>query len=304
MSTQRPKEHEIGVKALKAVSNVLSSAGHKPKEIVNDYGEDLLVQTSRAHQMDASRLWFQVKGTAKIKRHRLKSGGFRLSVSFDHAMRWIRSLDLVVVVLWDVVERVGWYAIPSDQVDAFEVTNSGRKSVTLRFTQEDGFTKEAVDRLVWRSCLEHYRLLVLGAQSAELDRERAEGVKSEERTLTALDFTDLLEITERRLDPDGLKYRLRGEVWDEFLSLYRSLPSGGDKEREQENVYVAARATVVNRWEMIEPKLDLPDALIEEAVKFILDALEERAGVRDKMEAAEAREAMERQEAGWPGGDR
>lgn len=301
--TQRPKEHVTGLQALKAVSKVIRRAGYEPEEVANDYGEDLLVQTSRKDRLDASRLWFQVKGTGKIKHHR-KNGRLRFQVRFDHAMRWIRSPDLVVIVLWDTVERVGWYAIPSEQLDVFEVTNSGTKNVTLRFAEDDGFTEEAVDHLVWRSCLEHHRLLVLSAQNDERDLERAEGVKSQERTLTALDFTDILKITERDRDPDGLRYRVRREVWDEFQSIWKSLPRGENQQEEEQNVIEAADATVVNRWEAIEPKLDLSDALIEEAAKFILDATEELAGIREKMEAREARKAMETREAGWPGEDR
>ncbi len=301
--TQRPKEHVTGLQALKAVSKVIRRAGYEPEEVANDYGEDLLVQTSRKDRLDASRLWFQVKGTGKIKHHR-KNGRLRFQDTFDHAMRWIRSPDLVVIVLWDTVERVGWYAIPSEQVDVFEVTNSGTKNVTLRFAEDDGFTEEAVDHLVWRSCLEHHRLLVLSARNDERDLERAEGVKSQERTLTALDFTDILKITERDRDPDGLRYRVRREVWDEFQSIYKSLPRGENQQQQEQNAIEAADATVVNRWEAIEPKLDLSDALIEEAAKFILDATEELAGIREKMEAREAREAMETREAGWPGEDR
>jgi hypothetical protein len=301
--TQRPKEHVTGLQALKAVSKVIRRAGYEPEEVANDYGEDLLVQTSRKDRLDASRLWFQVKGTGKIKHHR-KNGKLRFQVTFDHAMRWIRSPDLVVIVLWDTVERVGWYAIPSEQVDVFEATNSGTKNVTLRFAEDDGFTEEAVDHLVWRSCLEHHRLLVLSAQNDERDLERAEGVKSQERTLTALDFTAILKITERDRDPDGLRYRVRREVWDEFQSIYKSLPRGENQQQQEQNAIEAADATVVNRWKAIEPKLDLSDALIEEAAKFILDATEELAGIREKMEVREAREAMETREAGWPGEDR
>ena len=300
---ERPEAHSTGIKALKAVSRVIRSAGHKPQEIVNDYGEDLLVETRRRNRLDANRLWLQVKGTSKIKRHR-KRDGLRLQIKFDHAMRWIRSVDLVVVVLWDVVERVGWYAIPSDQVDAFEVANSGTSSVTLKFSQNEEFTEEAVDLLAWKAYLEHQRLLVLSARDAERDKERAEGVKSPERTLTELDFTDLLNITERRLEPDGLRYQLRLEVWEEFKNLWNDLPEGMEETQRYEEIYAAARKTTANRWKMIEPRLDLPSALIDAGAEFICDRLELELGIRGKMEEAEAREARERQQAGWPEVDR
>ncbi|HET7445731.1 MAG TPA: DUF4365 domain-containing protein [Solirubrobacterales bacterium] len=296
--TQRPKEHQVGLKALKAVSHLFRNAEQDPREVANDYGEDLVVQTSHEGRMDASRLWVQVKGTARIKQHK-KGGGLSLPVSFDHAMRWIHAVDLVVVVLWDVVERIGWWAIPRDQVDVFGALKAGKKTITLRFSEEDVLTEEAVGSLVWRSRLEHHRLLVLAAHDTELELERTEGIKSADRVLTALDFTDLIGITERRSGPDGLAYRVRAEVWDEFGGLFRSLE---EKElTEKDRVLGAALVTLFRRASMIDDAIDLPGVLAEEGADFLLKAAEGKGGIRPMIERAEAREAREVQEAGWPG---
>ena len=78
---QRPKEHVLGDQALNEVAAVISRAGHAVERVANDYGEDLLVQTSHAGRMDASRLWLQVKGTESLDRYRRKRG--------DSAFQWI-----------------------------------------------------------------------------------------------------------------------------------------------------------------------------------------------------------------------
>src|SRR5215212_5674101 len=99
---QRPREHVLGDQALNEAAAVIARAGHAVERVANDYGEDLLVQTSHAGRMDASRLWLQVKGTGSLDRYRRKRGGFSLPVDLDHALRWSRSADLVAVVLWDL----------------------------------------------------------------------------------------------------------------------------------------------------------------------------------------------------------
>jgi hypothetical protein len=284
--TQSPQEE-----ALHDVSDLIADAGPAPEGIVNTYGEDLLVQTDHGFEMDASRLWIQVEGTAEIDSYRLNSGGFRHSIPFDQAMRWIRTLDLVLMVLWDVVGEVGWYALPASQVDPVKGVSSGQKSVTIRFDEDDILTKEAVDSLTWRSRLEHYSLLALSARDAQAAREEREreGRKKKkrhahERVLVAMDFTDLLEITERRLEPGGMKYKIHEEIWDEFEEILNTIPETdrglGYMMRE------VASKVVRNRWKMIEPKLDLPSVLVEEGAEVIVYPLNQMAEDPEIMEVA------------------
>lgn len=299
--TENPKEHVIGRQALDAVRSLISDVGHVPEDVTNDYGEDLLVQTSHRGQMDASRMWFQVKGTADIEKYRVKAG-LRRQISFDHAFRWVRALDLVVVVLWDVVERVGWYAVPQDQVDVYGAVTSGRRYVTLHFAEDDLLTKEAMDRLAWRSRLEHHRMLLLSAQDAELHLERVAGIKSQERVLSTLDFTDLIEVTERRSDADGVEFRIQPEVWNLFAEVVQSVDVAGMDEKEGfQHLIDSACETVDRRWRSIHPGVAMPKLLIEEAAVVILDRLEREAGLRRRVEAAAAEEASGVAESWWPG---
>ncbi|HET7445732.1 MAG TPA: hypothetical protein VFJ57_13855 [Solirubrobacterales bacterium] len=272
--------------ALHAVSDLIADAGPAPEAIASGYGKGLLVQTDHEGQMDASRLWVQVKGTAEIGSHRPNGDGLSLQVPFDDAMRWVRALDLVVVVLWDVVGDVGWYAIPSAQVDPVEGVNEGLKYVTLRFAEEDVLTSEAVDVLVWRARLENHRLLVLGARDAE---QKEKGTKpSYRRAMTALDFTDLAGMTERRSGPNGVQYRVLPEVFTEFEEVLAKLP-GEQGEEPEKRVRRAAHVVTSRRWKMIEPRQDLPNALLEEGAEIILTRL------RQELEDPAARRFAE----GW-----
>lgn len=128
-----------------AVSDLLIRAGHAVDRVQSDYGEDLLVQTAHAGQMDATRIWFQVKGTDKITRHRTASGGLRARFPIHHVLRWVRSADAVLIALWDVSANEGWFADPY-QID--ELSYEQRKSVTLRFHPDDRLDADTVAPLV------------------------------------------------------------------------------------------------------------------------------------------------------------
>ncbi len=300
--TQSPPQHDIGRQAVNAVISLLSDARQIPEAVKNDYGEDILVQTSHRGQMDASRIWFQVKGTRDLEKHRKEGGGLRLPIDFDHAFRWVRSLDLVVVALWDTVNKVGWYAIPRDQVDVYEGVISGQKHVTLHIDEDDLLTEDAVNRLVWRSRLEHYRMLLLSAQDAEVHLMRTEEVESQERVLTALDFTDLIGVTERRSDADGVQFRVQADAWDIFAELVQGVDVAAMGEEEGLRYIIDSACEAVNRrWRSIQPGVVMPKLLTEEAAMAIADQFERVTGVRERMEAAAAEEASEVRDSWWPG---
>ena len=194
----RPKSHVIADKALSAVTSIFTKAGHAVERVANDYGEDLLVQTAHAGRMDASRLWVQVKGTTTIGRRRTTGGWLRFDFARDVVLRWIRSADSVLVVLWDVEAEEGWFSYP-DQVDPFGT--EVRKTVTLRFQDEDRFSDESVSRLVWRSRLQHYNTLYLRARDTDDNRaEDSEQPYQSVSSLIALDLLCLLDLAEDRGD--------------------------------------------------------------------------------------------------------
>jgi hypothetical protein len=128
--------------------------GHAVDEVKEDYGEDLLVQTCLDDLMDPSRIWVQVKGTEKDcvkKGQRLPS----VQIKAEQVLRWSRSADLVVVVLWDVGNNCGWFAMPQGAFDYFELRENPGRKLTMRFSRDDPFDSLAVEKLAWAARIEH-----------------------------------------------------------------------------------------------------------------------------------------------------
>lgn len=158
------------------MTSLLIEAGHAVETVKNDYGEDLLVQTANAGRLDASRLWVQVKGTRSSARYASADGTFRKPFAVDHVLRWLRTADEVIVVLWDVELDAGWYAHPQ-QVDEWGILQ--RTTVTLSFDQADKFDATAIDALVWSSRLRHYDNLCLRALAADEEEGALAGDEEE-----------------------------------------------------------------------------------------------------------------------------
>ncbi|MFL5872960.1 MAG: DUF4365 domain-containing protein [Solirubrobacterales bacterium] len=268
--TQRPKEHVLGEQALNEVAAAIARAGHAVERVANDYGEDLLVQTSHAGRMDASRLWLQVKGTETIDRYRLKRGGFSLSVDLDHALRWSRSADLVAIVLWDVPAKYGWYARADHQPDPRRSLTLGRKTRVLPFSEDDEFTPEAVNHLAWESRIDHYRALLLKARNADEDGQfedpPREG-RSERRILIALDFLMLLDLIGRRNRDGEEEFFLLDET---LKRLATAIAEDELHEGARIAVQAAGIKVLLRRSAEIGEGMGLPTVLLEECVEALL----------------------------------
>jgi len=233
---------------------------------LNDYGEDLLVQTSHAGRMDASRLWFQVKGTRDIGRYQLKKGGLSLSVSKDHAIRWVRSTDLIVVVLWDVEAKIGWYAVPAGQIDQWDGLSSGHATTTIHFADSDRLTPKVAERLAWESRIDHYRHLTLSAR--DIDAEAKEdGRDSHLWVLVALEFIHLLGLADRR-QREADEYQVQDETRTIFRRYFEEERNEGEGIKEA--VPAAAIMTILHHLFTIDDELGLPTVLIEDGSEVLL----------------------------------
>lgn len=109
----RSEQHQIADKAVAKVKEVWTSIGATAEEVQKDYGEDLLVQTCLNNKMDASRLWVQVKGVRSAPGTGKPNGRKTIRVRADLALRWARTADVLLLVLWDVENDQGWYCLPS-----------------------------------------------------------------------------------------------------------------------------------------------------------------------------------------------
>ncbi|MFB8109034.1 DUF4365 domain-containing protein [[Kitasatospora] papulosa] len=136
-------------------------SGAAVEEIRNDYGEDLLIQTSLHEGMDESRLWVQVKGKESVRISTKTGNPASIQVSRSHAIRWVRATEVTVVTLWDVSRDIGWYAIPKDQLHYTHLLMSASKQVNIKFYKDAIFNARAADKLAWRSRIQHVNQLLL-----------------------------------------------------------------------------------------------------------------------------------------------
>jgi hypothetical protein len=258
---QRPQSHVIGSRAAAAVAKVIADAGFAVETVVNDYGEDLLVQTAHAGQMDASRLWFQVKGTTNISRFRRKDGTLRYSFSFEQVGRWLRSADPVVVVLWDVAQSVGYRAMPMAQINAWERDVHNKRNAVLVFEPVPQFDTEEVRACAWvsrfYSC---WRLLRMGDG---LDQEiaLAQEIEPESRPRlhrwTALtDFLALVGMIDKVYEPGGAGVKIRPESHRRVLELAeligtRAQDSLSTEDKVGEAIFIAIAMTIEEMQEQL-----------------------------------------------------
>ncbi|MEU6688466.1 DUF4365 domain-containing protein [Streptomyces sp. NPDC046832] len=160
--TRRPAQHRIASLAVAAVRREWNLQGHAVDEIHEDYGEDLLVQICHEGRMDPARVWVQVKGTERdCTRKALPS----IRVKANQVLRWARTADLVIVVLWDVQNDRGWFTIPQDQFDHIELANLPNSSTSLTFSREHPFDQSAVSTLCWAARIEHTNRAMVYEQS-------------------------------------------------------------------------------------------------------------------------------------------
>lgn len=287
---ERPKEHKIGERARSAVTDVLADEGYAIDEVSKDYGDDLLVQTDHKGHMDASRLWVQVKGTDDVTRYRTSKKSskdrFSLQVHFNTAIRWIRTIDLAIVVLWDVERKTGWYAVPRRQIDVWDGTMSGQKHVTLHFgktldtesrpPKQGEFTSKAVARLAWESRFEHFHMLMLDARHVAEWREgkplAMDGQENRKLTLVMAEFLRLLELTDPE-HPKPSEVMVRRETRERAVELYKALiygePIDGavvEKPNDPvEGVRLIAGKVILERLSALDPDLAMPALLLGNA---------------------------------------
>jgi hypothetical protein len=151
---RRPAQHQISDRAVAKVREVWASIGAAVEEIRRDYGEDLLVQTCLDGKMDAARIWVQVKGVTNAPKMRA-SGETQVRVRADLALRWSRTADILVLVLWDINNDIGWYAIPTRTELHAELAGLGRAMVGLPIDSANRFNSESAQVVAWEARMEH-----------------------------------------------------------------------------------------------------------------------------------------------------
>lgn len=160
---RRPDSHVIADTAVAHVAGVLNDCGWASEVVKQDYGEDLLVQPSLGGVLDHNRIWVQVKGTRNLERFRTRAHGLSLTVSLDQALRWARSAEMVVVVLWDVERKLGLWSIPREALSEWSLIAFQEQRARLSFTEEKVFDVSSAANLGWQGRMDHYAHLLTRA---------------------------------------------------------------------------------------------------------------------------------------------
>ena len=210
----RPDSHIVSDKALHSVMDICIQCGWACEPVHKDYGEDILVQTSYNGIVDHSRIWIQVKGTRNLNKHYSKKYGYSMKVSLDHALKWVRSADLVVVVLWDVEKNYGLWSLPKDCVNEWDWYLLKTEKSRLIFSENSLFDLENALKIGWIARFNHYMSLILNARDRDLAhlrysvRSNNPNIDYKNRApLIAYDFVRLIQVFDGEFfDQDFLTY--------------------------------------------------------------------------------------------------
>ncbi|MBD2058838.1 DUF4365 domain-containing protein [Oculatella sp. FACHB-28] len=210
---QRPDSHVVADIAVARVMQICNACGWACEVVHKDYGDDLLVQTSLNGIVDHNRLWIQVKGTRDLKKFYSKKNGYSLKVSPDQALKWIRSADLAVVVIWDVEKDFGLWSILKYQINQWDWYLRESENARIVFDEESVFCQEQAVRLGWIARREHHESLLRNAMIQDLEYERnkdtyPEGYEHKSLVpLVAFDFLKLINVLDDEyLDKTYLAY--------------------------------------------------------------------------------------------------
>jgi len=249
---KRTQSHVTADKAVSRVVSIFTDLGWACQTVEHDYGEDVFVQSSVNEQVDPFRLWVQVKGTEDAERLKDKNGNFVWRVSHEHILRWIRSLETVVIVLWDIKQDQGFWIKPHEAFQEWECFFKKRKQASLSFDKTKPFNRDAANALIWKARTGHYSILLNQTKTLELQVEEA-----------------------RQKDPNAYpKFQSRAPTLAiDFLSIIGFLGADGVSPKLRRKVRKLAKSFIVEN-----PKQTQKGAHIQSLILTILALINERCG--------------------------
>lgn len=266
---KRPDSHVVEDLALNMVTNVCSQCGWASEVVHKDYGDDVLVQPSLNAEIDHNRIWIQIKGTRSINRFHSAKYGYSMRVSFDHALKWVRSADLTVVVLWDVERNFGLWSIPRYNVDTWDWLSLKSRKARLIFDKEARFCSEQLIKIGWRARIEHYFGLISRTVLDEKNADTGEGALLKSVVpLIVLDFLSLIGVVSGKILNKEYTRIYDTELRDVERNMhYRELLSG-DLIRAYETILFKLKRDELDKY-----KKKLRDPSGELAEKYYLPYL-------------------------------
>ena len=202
----RPREHVTGDLVRAEVQRLGLENGWACDVVQSDYGEDLLIQTQLDGKMDPFRMWIQVKGTEKPESYKLASGDFSYPVSVDLALKWIRSREIILFVLWDLTQKKGYWVLPRSAFDPWQVYQAEGSVIQIRIQASRVFDREQARDLSWSARIDHYTVLLREGERRDelMAQQSTEPVKSNIPLIT-VDLLDMLDI----IDQEGLSEQFK-----------------------------------------------------------------------------------------------
>lgn len=119
-------------------------------DIVPDKGEDILVRIYDKEKSTGLSLYIQLKSVQIVESLKLKSGAISYSFEVADLEHWENQNPPVLLVVWDVSDRRGWWAWTSDAVKILDKKNAGWRSkskVQVHFPPKNSLDKGGLDKI-------------------------------------------------------------------------------------------------------------------------------------------------------------
>lgn len=205
---------------------------------------DLLVQTQLDGEMDPFRMWIQVKGTEKPESYKLASGDFSYPVSVDLALKWIRSREVILFVLWDLTQKRGYWVLPRSAFDPWQVYQTEGNVIQLRIQASRVFDREQARVLSWSARIDHYTVLLREAERRDelVAQQSTEPVKSDIPLIT-VDLLSMLNIIEQ----EGLSKQFKTRLLTGVKKLRLEDPGRTPRQRLFDAIVLATLSAMHDR---------------------------------------------------------
>ena len=251
---KRPITHVIGDAGAKAVAKEFVAYGWACDPVLSDYGEDLIIQTTLNDTVDPFRTLVQVRSSRGVN----TDGRLTCRIGREHALRWLRTAEPVLLVLWDVRADRGWYTFPVEQFSEIDLLLNRKNSVLVEFSDSNTFEKTRGPRLAWELRLNYFRQRMLSAE--ERDRRHD------------------LELTEG-LAPGGKHKSLLGVVVFEFLRLIGLITPRGLSTRSRKMFANAKRTMARDHYRKPLSAADRDNLEREAALLVLVAQVNQSTGV-------------------------
>lgn len=263
---KRTQSHVTADIAVARVVSIFTDLGWACQTVEHDYGEDVFVQSAVNESVDPFRLWVQVKGTQDVEALKNKEGRFVWRVSHDHVLRWIRSLETIIVVLWDIKSDRGYWVEPREEFTEWECYLPDRKQASLFFSESKTFDRSTANKLIWEARIAHYSLLISNAKTTEARilkaREKDPGAYPDFRSSVHTLTLDLLRILDF-FGEDGVKSDIRKKIEGSAQRLVKDDPALSIQKARLSSLLLAILVYADRKCS----GLGLPEDMLREIVK-------------------------------------